>query len=403
MSTTSTKVLRSPSEQALLPLYEYCKAGRLFEVQDWIQQGNPVNLPSPPRPGSKVRTPLEVAIEHGFYSLVQVLLEGGAVQEPEGYYSPMNKALRLRRLDLVELLVKMGFDPTTVEMSNVFETWDPKIMTFFIDRGSDIRSGNPFATAFCNNIRTALGPFRYCSERWPDIVEQANIALRHHCKEGNMKWIALMLWAGADPYKQGTLDPNGRSVTDDESFSALEYAAMNNHFDVFELKAVKAKEDLSKLSRSISQLMEQEGLIILRRVLESGINPNDTPNGGCSAFRHAITLMALPGLVLRDYRTGLDETRKIDNHETKTLLKAIHLLAKHGAKWIPEDRTDITYVRRDLICLAPEYTMEFVWIMSKYKACSKNTVEKLLNNPKMKNHMSKQLVQLGKLIAPWDN
>lgn len=388
--------------EALAPLFEHCKAGRLFEVQEWIHQGHPINLPTPPKINSKARTPLEVAIERGFYSLVQVLLEGGAVQEPEGYYSPMNKALRARRMDMVELLVKMGFDPTTVEMNMVFETWDPKIMSFFINRGADIRKGNPFAAAFCNNIRTALGPFRSCRERRPDMVEQANIALRHHCKEGNLKWIALMLWAGADPYKPGVLDPQERMSNDDDGFSALDYAAMNNHFEVFDMKAIRAKEDLSKLAGSILHLMEQQGLVLLRRVLESGINPNDSPKGGCSAFRHAITLMALPGLVMMHSRSGLDETRKIDNHETKNLLKAIHLLAKHGAKWIPEDRTDITYVRRDLLCLAPEYTLEFVWIMAKYKACCKDCTERLLNNPKMNNHMSKHLADVRKLLSSWD-
>ena len=39
----------------------------------------------------------------------------------------------------------------------------------------------------------------------PAVREQANIALRYHCKEGNVKWIALMLWAGADPYAKADL------------------------------------------------------------------------------------------------------------------------------------------------------------------------------------------------------
>ena len=34
--------------------------------------------------------------------------------------------------------------------------------------------------------------------------------------------------------------------------------------------------------------------------------------------------------------------------------------------------------RRSLLKLAPDYTVEFVWIMSKYKVCSKDTIENLL-------------------------
>src|SRR5579871_4403149 len=97
---------RDPQE--IKPFIELCKAGRLFEVQEWIRAGKPVNPPPHSGKGSAPRAPLDVAIEQGFHSLVQVLLEGGAAFENGVYSGPMSRALRMRRFDLVRLLVEHG-------------------------------------------------------------------------------------------------------------------------------------------------------------------------------------------------------------------------------------------------------------------------------------------------------
>ena len=55
------------------------------------------------------------AIELGFHSLVEVLLEGGAqIEEPQN--SLLGLALEKRRLDLIELLVKYGADAKSFPM-----------------------------------------------------------------------------------------------------------------------------------------------------------------------------------------------------------------------------------------------------------------------------------------------
>src|SRR5262245_24502196 len=215
MTSVPAEPIRAADQDAIAPLIELCKAGRLFEVQEWIACDKPVNMPPPPSKGTRPRSPLDYAIERGFHSLVQVLLEAGAVQEPEGYRSPMEKALAARRVDIVRLLVEHGFDPKAVDMGQVFATWDPKIMEFFIDRGADVHTSHPFARAFCDRIRTALSVYKKYRARDESLQEQADIALRHHCYEGNLKWVSLMLWAGADPLTEGT-DVPGEMPDEDE-------------------------------------------------------------------------------------------------------------------------------------------------------------------------------------------
>jgi ankyrin repeat protein len=148
---------RTETYEEIKSLIDLCKAGRLFNVQEWIASEKPVN-PPPSVSGYKRKSPLEVAMDLGFYSLVQVLLEGGVdINEPR--YWPLDHALYKRRLDLVKLLVEHGADIHSVSMASVFETWQPDIMKWFIEQGADVETDNPLAYALCNRIRTALGIF----------------------------------------------------------------------------------------------------------------------------------------------------------------------------------------------------------------------------------------------------
>jgi hypothetical protein len=78
----------------------------------------------------------------------------------------MSLTLRQRRFDLVRLLVEHGFDPASVDMAQVFDTWDPELMEYFIDRGADVVEGDPLARALCHRIRTALRIFKKCQDRF---------------------------------------------------------------------------------------------------------------------------------------------------------------------------------------------------------------------------------------------
>jgi ankyrin repeat protein len=101
-------------------LIELCKAGRLFDVQEWIAEGKPVNLPLEREKRARRKSPLKIAMEKGFHSLVQVLVEGGAQLEEEGY-SALDHAISERRLDLIKLLVSNRADIHSVSMVVVFE------------------------------------------------------------------------------------------------------------------------------------------------------------------------------------------------------------------------------------------------------------------------------------------
>ena len=383
MTTVAPEVKRAPDYASIEPLIELCHAGQLFEIHRWIAEGNPVNPPPPPKRKPRRRSPLEVAIDRGFHTLVQVLLEGGALQEPADDNCPMNRALRAKRLDIVQLLVEHGFDPTTVDMNEVFSSWEPRIMEFFIDRGADVRSGLPLAAALCQRIRTAVGVYKRLRQQHPDLAEQGNIALRRHCREGNLKWVSLLLWAGADPYVPGNDEPE--ELEDErEGLSALGFAALYEHYEIFDRKSIRASLPGPGRPDYLRYLVTQKGVNVLKRLLENGLAPNDQANGGCSTIQHCLERVCWWGSSYMDWSSRKDRPRNKDAVQSREILKALHLLARHGGKWIPTDKSEIESARRSLMQMTPDYTAEFIWIMSKYRSCERTVIEDLLRTSSIK-------------------
>jgi ankyrin repeat protein len=387
------------SLEEMKPLIELCRAGKLFAVQEWIGESKPVNLPPLPRRSSHAIAPLNIAIDLGFHSLVEVLLKAGATFNLDKWNGTMPRALRKRRFDIVKLLVEHGFDPKQIDMKEVFDTWDPEMMEYFIEKGADVENGNPLAYAFCNRIRTALRIFKRYQGRFPSFQEQANIGLRHHCKEGNLKWVSLLLWAGADPYAPGNSNYDEERDPDDGGLTALGFAVLYEHFEIFKLKKVKLDINHPAIRDVVRYADRGEGVSLLKQLLERGLNPNDQENGGCSKIQSLLNGIDVDFSFYAWHQR--DGRPKIDSERTRDKIKAIHLLAKHGAKWVPEDKDNIKRARRSLLKLTADYTVEFAWIMGRYGSCAKECIQDLVATPTMKKHLANEGARLREILCTW--
>lgn len=398
-------VRSATSREEIAPLVALCRAGRLFDVQQWIADGKPVDPPLKKPKGTRHQTPLEVALDAGFHSMVEVLLKAGAIQDPlVGYRSPMWRALQARRLDIVELLVEHGCDPKSVDMEEVLHSWDPRIFDYFIARDADVITNLPFARAFCDKIRTALRPFKHLLPTRPELRSQADIALRHHCKEGDIKWVSLLLWVGADPFAPGPDSPEAeRGDDEDEGLSALGYAALYHHYEVFNLKPVRTRLGSEQNLDFIRYLDSGEGAAVLQTLLDGGWQPNEQENGGCSLFSVLLERFNWYGgsYSPREYGNATAVRSKTDSSQTRESLRMIHLLAKHKARWIPVDKHELTQARRGLLKMTPDYTLEFVWIMAKYQSCTRESIKALLDSPTIKASLSEHRSKLAELLAKW--
>lgn len=177
-----------------------CRAGKLYEIEDWIKSGKPLQVTAEFK-----STPLQIAIDRGFHSLIELLARNETCQEVLN--GGLAEAVSLRQMELIQLLLKHGAEIRAVPLIEVLEAWDPAIIRFFLERGADAVSGAPFARAFASRVRTTLRPFVEYRRAHPELAhelqKQADMALRYFCREGNLKWVSLMLWAGADPRVAG--------------------------------------------------------------------------------------------------------------------------------------------------------------------------------------------------------
>lgn len=381
------------NDEDIEPLIELCKAGRLFEVQAWVASGKAVNRPPPDEKKARKKSPLQVAIEVGFHSMVQVLLESGASVKDDTF-NALEHALIYRRLDLIQLLVAHGADIHSVDMVTVFETWQPAIMEFFIDQGADVETGFPLAIALSGKIRTALGVVKRHKARFPSFQEQLNVALRYHCREGSLKWVSLLLWAGADPYAKGPDTPT-EDPEPHEDLCALAYAALYENFEIFKLKAIRIAPDQPIAGDLLRYACHAKESDFLMDLLKKGFNPIDQKDCGSSLIQTC--LRQLPWSF--DFsRLEWGRDKDIDTARSRETIKMIHILAKHGAKWTPVERYEINDARRALLKMSVDYTVEFVWIMSKYEGCSLATIEQLLKTQAIRRHTARHKSRLDELL-----
>lgn len=77
------------------------------------------------------------------------------------------------------------------------------------------------------------------------------------------------------------------------------------------------------------------------------------------------------------------------------------MLAKHGGRWRPTDRSQVNAARRSLLKMTPDYTLEFIWIMERYGACEKSAISSLIGMPSMKTHLRDQRVRLREILKSW--
>lgn len=198
---TVAECLTSEESKTLL---ELCRVGRLYEIERWIASGKSTCTP----PTIK-KTPLLTAVDRGFHSLVELLARNES--RPEHSDRALSAALAKKRLDLIEVLVEGGARIQAIPLEDVLLTWDRSIMWFFLDRGADVLTGNPFAMAFREKVQMALRPFVEYRKAHPEMADalqaQADSALRHFAPQGDLKWISLMLWAGA-PFSPATRWPS---------------------------------------------------------------------------------------------------------------------------------------------------------------------------------------------------
>jgi len=170
---------------------QLCREGRLFELQRWIAGGRSIVMPSDYR-----KSPLGIAVQTGFHSLIELLLQQESGQAAKD--AVLIEACQERQVGVVELALQYGADPRAVAFLDALLAWDRRVVSVLLERGADVVTDYPFARAFQMRIRTALGCYLDCRRQRPDLADalqqQVDMALRQACSDKNLKWVSLLLW-----------------------------------------------------------------------------------------------------------------------------------------------------------------------------------------------------------------
>lgn len=366
--------LTAEESKTLLAL---CRAGKLYEVDSWIASGRSIHT----APSIK-RTPLLTAIDTGFHSLVELLARNESRQEVRD--RALAEAVEAKRLDMVEVLVEHGASVRAVPLEDVLLTWDRPLMQFFLDRGADPVKGNPFLVAFENKVQRALRPFVDYKNSHPEFVDalqaQADRALRHFASQADLKWISLLMWAGANPRSLGP-DLDDRYADDPDSYTtALREACSKGNVDA--LKKLKLDPRLDNLSDLLQWAALSDSEELIDYLVRLGAQPNDKPDGGSSALDRC--LWRLPW---EDRNTFMSK-QLASKYALQGGLARIERLLEAGAQWRPSDPGEMKSVRQMLCKCEPAVTVTLVKLITKYKAAPEGLLEELLDTPRMRGHLS---------------
>jgi hypothetical protein len=366
-------------------LVKLCRTGRLYELEKWIADGKPIELP-----GGKCGTLLRVAVETGFHSLIELITKHEKHQSSKN--AALLDAVSLRRLDFVQLLVENGAEARSVPFADVLMCWDPKIIRFFMDHGADLVGGAPFAVAFGQKIRTALRPFMESKREHPELVgqleDQADCALRHFSYKGDLKWVSLMLWAGGEARSLG---PSLEYTNDPECFTtALKEASYSGNVEVLKkLKPDAARDNLSELLHCVAVSGHVDAI---RYFLEIGAQANDKPDGGSSALDTALRGLSFARI------DAYGSKRLKSRYDVSRALDCVRALLGHGAVWNPGNTYEMNSLRRTLLECEPDVTIDLLQMFRKHNACPAERVHRLLGTPGMEEHLKPKkdaLLRLG--------
>ena len=393
------RMTRAAALEELELLVAHCRAGRLFDVQEWIRHGKPVRPPIGVRIQSRRHVPLRMAMQAGFHTLVQILLEAGAAPN-EGNYIALEHAVQLRRPDLATLLFRYGAEVDHVSMRFVIEMWQPEMVDLFVSNGASLVREAPVAWGLMHKIRPVLGLLKRLGPDRPEVMRQADIALRFHAGEGSSKWVALTLWAGADPWSRGPdrVDDDD----DDEHLNAIELAISRGHLDVLKQKKVPLNPDPARPEtlRLIEQACHVPDSWALSLLLELGHRPDLLPDRGTAAITSLLHSMNWDFSFERHEPRSAPRARLgVDSSRARECMKMMHMLAAHGATWLPADKRAIADVRRSLLKMSVDYVLEFAWLMQQYRAARRRDVQELLRTPAMSRLLLNDRQRAAELVA----
>jgi ankyrin repeat protein len=363
------------SVEELFPIVAFARAGDLKSVKAWIDAGSPLNLPA----GKKTRrqSPLQIAIQSGFLTLTEMLLEGGAdATADQALYLAVNSG----RTDIARLLLDRGVPVTEVHFSNVCESGQADLISLFLERGASPVEDAPFYGPLTYQLKPLLGIFKGLLEKDPRLQPQADAVLGYYANKMSPRGVALMIWAGARPDAEITIGCEHQSET------PLEIAASTG--DVATLKTMKPEKYPASIGKLTSASNSGRSNEMLNYLLSMGAPLNDSEDGSSSLLQSALWRLEWYSGRGFGYSAGGDST-KVSQHIT-----AIEQLLGQGAKF---PKIEPRSMRRTFVSIGSERIIELLEIFRKTGAFTPEFLIGVISTPKLKEVLGSRWANASKI------
>jgi ankyrin repeat protein len=366
----------------ILPLIILCASGKLYEVEEWIAAGKPIQcLPSDDPRWRKLAPPLQTAADRGFHSLAALLLVNG--YDPNGDEdSPLSSPVRSRNHSMVSLLLAYGTDPCGFDFCDALETYDREMMDRLIAAGANPCLDNAVARALRSKARPLLGFVKSHREQFPCLQRQVDIALNVFVENRDEKGVALMLWLGANPHARVPCSPYPEDEARELDYleSPFERALWISQEPI--LKMLLKKPIPADQAQYLLHRVAYRGLPeVVRRLLEAGANPNHFDEESSHILDGFINTL-----------TSGWRWSEHDNEERG--LEALRMILEAGARW-PDQRPNVPGLRRDLLHCKPGTLIAILRLFKDHQILSEEQLHELTLTPAMK-----KLLQSASPSAP---
>jgi hypothetical protein len=348
-------------------LIEFCQAGRIYAVEAWIRAGRPLQAQHYQVGERKTwASPIQIALDLGNHDLALLLLCNGYDLRLE-QFSPLERILRQRRPDLVNLLTNWGDDVARIWPEEIFDTYDGDFIELCWARGVDYTRDGMLAQYLGQHANKPL--LGWAKRRAGDerIQQQLGSALRKALWDNRERAVHLLIWAGADPMMPvGDVRWNHGGIDEDELVAPIVDIVSTRHGKLLHLLDLSdARIDLDALCDAICDREAARVLVPLR-----------PSNDWSKAIVHNLQYMQFDSM--REWRDASQG--------------CLEELGRQGTRLANFETHQIAELRRTMLKSSDSEAVRFcVRWMQDPQRCEPSIYNELVRTPSM----SKLLIELG--------
>ncbi len=332
-------------------LLELVERGKLFALQEWIATGKPLQFDEVA--GSRQYL-LEQAISTGFHSLVEVFLRAGGWSTDDLTHA-LEFARDGSRYDISALLEQFGARGKELDFATACEKLDLVTAERLLRAGFDPNKENDFARALCESkAKPLIGFYKNHRAEFPVLDDQAAIALRIAVQKTHVRFVALLTWAGADPYRLAPDDLDDFYPMDPETdywSTAAEDAVWCGEPHM--LKALHLSPTPEQAIALLKAATYKHNVALFKNFLAKVPREkiNHTERNSCAALEKLVGSWPDEDIF----------TRVQNEQGNAEKLQCIELLLEYGARWNPPPEE--SRYRRHLLRHSPRYIVQLIRLL----------------------------------------